>query len=67
MVLKGPSNNVAYSQGDYQNNIQYFSPLVRLYRRIAEKGPYIVDATQYSTYYLLTSTKDPNLWFLLSK
>ena len=67
MVLKGPSNNVAYSQGEYQNNIQYFSPLVRLYRRIAEKGPYTVDATQYNTYYLLTSTKDPNLWFLLSK
>ena len=67
MVLKGPSNHVAYSQGDYQNNIQYFSPLVRLYRRIAEKGPYTVNATEYNTYYLLTSTKDPNLWFLLSK
>ena len=67
MVLKGPSTNVAYSEGDYKNNIQYFSPLVRLYRRIAEKGPYTVNSTQYNDYYLLTSTKDSNLWFLLSK
>ena len=67
MVLKGPSNHAAYSQGEYQNNIQYFSPLVRLYRRIAENGPYTVDSTQYNDYYLLTSTKDSNLWFLLSK
>lgn len=67
MILKGPSTNVAYSEGDYKNNIRYFSPLVRLYRRIAERGPYTVDSTQYNDYYLLTSTKDSSLWFLLSK
>lgn len=67
LVLKGPSNNVAYSEGEYKNNIQYFSPLVKLYRKIAEKGPYTVNSTQYNDYYLLTSIKDSSLWFLLSK